>query len=190
VPNAYRQPYGPGWALVGDAGLVMDPITGQGIGHALHDAESLAAAVIDGLGGARPLDEALATHHVARDARTRAMYDFTTDLASFRPKPGGEMLFRSIARSQERIEEFLGVLAGAVPMAEYFTPRNLARIVGPREMAAAGVRGVSDGLRGVAAAVTAPLRARRSSRPAKPAPNPSVPGKPAPAPAPTIGPGA
>ncbi len=43
VPNAYRQPYGPGWALVGDAGLVMDPITGQGIGHALCDAESLAA---------------------------------------------------------------------------------------------------------------------------------------------------
>jgi 2-polyprenyl-6-methoxyphenol hydroxylase-like FAD-dependent oxidoreductase len=160
VPNAYRQPYGPGWALVGDAGLVMDPITGQGIGHALCDAESLSAAVIDGLGGARPLDDALAAHHAARDARTHTMYDFTTDLASFRPKPGGEMLFRSIARSQERIDELLGVLTGAVPMAEYFAPRNLARIVGPREMAAAGVRGVSAGLRGVAAAVTGPLRAR------------------------------
>jgi 2-polyprenyl-6-methoxyphenol hydroxylase-like FAD-dependent oxidoreductase len=170
VPNAYRQPYGPGWALVGDAGLVMDPITGQGIGHALCDAESLSAAVIDGLGGGRPLDEALAAHHADRDARTHAMYDFTTDLASFRPKPGGEMLFRSIARSQHRIDEFLGVLSGAVPMAEYFAPRNLARIVDPREMAAAG-------LRGVAAAVTA-LRTRRSSGPAKPAP------------APTIGPGA
>jgi 2-polyprenyl-6-methoxyphenol hydroxylase-like FAD-dependent oxidoreductase len=160
VPNAYRQPYGPGWALVGDAGLVMDPITGQGIGHALCDAESLSAAVIDGLGGARPLDDALAAHHAARDARTHTMYDFTTDLASFQPKPGGEMLFRSIARSQERIDELLGVLTGAVPMAEYFAPRNLARIVGPHEMAAAGLRGVSAGLRVVAAAVTAPLRAR------------------------------
>jgi hypothetical protein len=99
------------------------------------------------------------------------MYDFTTDLASFRPKPGGEMLFRSIARSQHRIDEFLGVLSGAAPMAEYFAPRNLARIVGARGIAAAS-------LRGVAGAVTAPLRGRRSSGPAKPAP------------APTIGPGA
>jgi 2-polyprenyl-6-methoxyphenol hydroxylase-like FAD-dependent oxidoreductase len=171
VPNAYRKPYGPGWALVGDAGLVMDPITGQGIGHALCDAESLSAAVIDGLGGARPLDEALAAHHAARDARTHAMYDFTTDLASFRPKPGGEMLFRSIARSQQRIDEFLGVLSGAVPMAEYFAPRNLARIVGTRGIAAAGLRGVAGALTGL-------LRARRSSRSATPAP------------APTIGPGA
>ena len=112
--------------------------------------------MIDGLGGARPLDDALAAHHAARDARTRAMYDFTTDLASFRPKPGGEMLFRSIARSQERIDELLGVLTGAVPMAEYFAPRNLARIVGVRGVASAG-------LRGIAAAVRKPLRARRST---------------------------
>ena len=171
VPNAYRRPYGPGWALVGDAGLVMDPITGQGIGHALCDAESLAAAVIDGLGGARPLDDALAAHHAARDARTRAMYDFTTDLASFRPKPGGEMLFRSIARSQQRIDEFLGVLSGAVPMDDYFAPRNLARLVGVRGVASAGGRGI-------AAAVRKPLRARQSTRLAKPAG------------APTVGPGA
>ena len=35
LPNVVRRPYGPGWALVGDAGLVMDPMTGQGIGDAL-----------------------------------------------------------------------------------------------------------------------------------------------------------
>ena len=98
------------------------------------------------------------------------MYGFTTDLASFRPKPGGEMLFRSIGRSQERIDEFLGVLAGAVPMGEYFTPRNLARIVGPREVAAAGLRGVS-------AAISAPFRTRRSSGRAKPPLDMSVPAK-------------
>ncbi len=33
LPNGLRVPYGRGWALVGDAGLVMDPITGQGIGQ-------------------------------------------------------------------------------------------------------------------------------------------------------------
>jgi flavin-dependent dehydrogenase len=38
LPNVMRRPYGPGYVLVGDAGLVMDPITGQGIGNALADA--------------------------------------------------------------------------------------------------------------------------------------------------------
>ena len=30
VPNFFRKPYGPGWALVGDAGYNKDPITRQG----------------------------------------------------------------------------------------------------------------------------------------------------------------
>ena len=38
LPNRFHRPYGPGWALVGDAGLVMDPITAYGIGHAFRDA--------------------------------------------------------------------------------------------------------------------------------------------------------
>jgi hypothetical protein len=67
LPSYLRQPYGPGWALVGDAGLLMDPVTGQGISHAFRDAELLADAVADGLGGIRPLAEALRGYHRARD---------------------------------------------------------------------------------------------------------------------------
>ena len=33
--NRFHQPFGAGWALVGDAGLVMDPVTGAGIADAL-----------------------------------------------------------------------------------------------------------------------------------------------------------
>src|SRR6201994_2194905 len=59
LPSYLRQPYGPGWALVGDAGLLMDPVTGQGISHAFRDAELLADAVADGaLGGCRRLAQA------------------------------------------------------------------------------------------------------------------------------------
>jgi hypothetical protein len=29
TPNFFRKPYGPGWALVGDAGYLKDPITAQ-----------------------------------------------------------------------------------------------------------------------------------------------------------------
>jgi hypothetical protein len=31
LPNFFRTPYGPGWALVGDAGYHRDPLTAQGI---------------------------------------------------------------------------------------------------------------------------------------------------------------
>ena len=46
LPNFFRKPYGPGWALVGDAGLAIDPITALGINDALRDAELLAAAIV------------------------------------------------------------------------------------------------------------------------------------------------
>ena len=85
LPSYLRQPYGPGWALVGDAGLLMDPVTGQGISHAFRDAELLADAVADGLGGIRPLAEALRGYHRARDRAARPMYDFTARLAAISP---------------------------------------------------------------------------------------------------------
>jgi hypothetical protein len=38
----FRKPFGPGWALVGDAGYLKDSITAQGISDAFRDAELLA----------------------------------------------------------------------------------------------------------------------------------------------------
>ena len=43
-----RQAYGPGWALVGDAGYFKDPLTAHGITDALRDAELLANAAAAG----------------------------------------------------------------------------------------------------------------------------------------------
>ncbi|BCJ48285.1 FAD-dependent oxidoreductase [Actinoplanes ianthinogenes] len=132
LPNVFRRPYGPGWALVGDAGLVMDPITGQGIGHALRDAESLSAAIVAGLGGRRPLDAALAAHHRDRDTARRPMYDLTTRLARFRPDRAGPTLFPAIAADPALVTRFLGVLTGAEPADAFFAPAVLRRIVGTR----------------------------------------------------------
>jgi flavin-dependent dehydrogenase len=44
----YRQPIGPGYALVGDAGHFKDFVTGQGMTDAFLDAERLARAIVDG----------------------------------------------------------------------------------------------------------------------------------------------
>ena len=67
VPNFFRKPYGPGWALVGDAGYNKDPITAQGISDAFRDAEACAAALDDVFTGARSFDDAMADYHRARD---------------------------------------------------------------------------------------------------------------------------
>jgi flavin-dependent dehydrogenase len=45
LPGFLRQPWGPGWALVGDAGYTKDPISAHGISDALRDAELCARAV-------------------------------------------------------------------------------------------------------------------------------------------------
>jgi 2-polyprenyl-6-methoxyphenol hydroxylase-like FAD-dependent oxidoreductase len=151
LPNRFRTPYGPGWALVGDAGLVMDPITGQGIGNALQDADALSAAVVAGLGGGRSPDAALAALHRERDAARRPMYDLTCRLASFAPDRSGDVLFPAIARDPEQVTRFLGVLAGAVPPSAFFSPANLRRLVGARGLA-----------RLVASRLPVPARSRRA----------------------------
>ena len=59
IPNFFRKPYGPGWALVGDAGYNKDPITAQGITDAFRDAESIATAVDESFSGRRSFDDAM-----------------------------------------------------------------------------------------------------------------------------------
>ena len=52
VPNFFRKPFGPGWALVGDAGYNKDFITAQGISDAFPDAELCATALDEAMSGA------------------------------------------------------------------------------------------------------------------------------------------
>jgi 2-polyprenyl-6-methoxyphenol hydroxylase-like FAD-dependent oxidoreductase len=132
-PNTFRACHGPGWALVGDAGVVMDSITAQGITNALRDAELLAQAIIAGLDGARPLAASLAGHQRRRDAAIRPMYDFTVRLAGFAtPSVAQRQLLAAIASQPAEVETFLGAFAGIVPVGSYFSIPNMLRILGPR----------------------------------------------------------
>jgi len=135
LPNALRVPYGPGWALAGDAGLIMDPLTGQGIGHAFRDADLLSDAIEAGLGGRMRLDRALAGYQRARDRQTRPMYDLTVDLARLAPlPPEARALFKVLAERPAEADRFLAVLAGTVPVGQFFNPVHLGRLVGLRTM--------------------------------------------------------
>lgn len=77
VPGYIRQAYGPGWALVGDAGFFRDPITAHGISDALRDAEGLARAVLDGS------EAAFAAWQRGRDVFANQILDATDAVASF-----------------------------------------------------------------------------------------------------------
>ena len=84
-----RQPWGPGWALVGDASHFKDPISAHGITDALRDAELLARAIDTAVSG-DVMQEAAALEHY-RETRDRlslrmhaasdevARYEWTSD---------------------------------------------------------------------------------------------------------------
>ena len=129
--NFFRRPYGPGWALVGDAGYLKDPITGQGMNDAFRDAELLTDAIDAGLTGRRPLELALADYEQARNEQARPMYDFTYQLGALEPPPPEmQELFGALRENQAEADRFFGTIAGTVPVQEFFAPDNLARIVG------------------------------------------------------------
>jgi len=137
LPNHVRVPHGPGWTLVGDAGLVMDPVSAQGIGHGFVQAEWLAAALTAGLGGARPLAACLADYQRRRDAAMLPMYDFTLRLGSLTPDPAMQILLGSLVSRPAEIDRLLGVFAGIVPIQDYFSPKNFVRLLGVRRAARA-----------------------------------------------------
>ena len=98
-PNELRQPVGPGWALVGDAGYHRDPITGHGISDAFRDAELLASALDLALNGLADDFGALATYHRERDLAVRKIFDITRRLSAYPDLPEFVEGFRHLSRA-------------------------------------------------------------------------------------------
>lgn len=82
VPNFFRKPWGSGWALVGDAGYMKDPVTGFGITDAFRDAGLLAEALDAALSDRVAAEEALARYQGQRDAAALPIYEMTLRMAS------------------------------------------------------------------------------------------------------------
>ena len=131
VRNFFRKPFGPGWALVGDAGYTKDPITAQGISDAFRDAELCATALDESFSGARSFDDALDAYQATRDAHVLPMYEFTTQLATLEaPPPEMQQLLGAVHGNQDAMDSFVSVTAGTVSPIEFFDPENIGRIMG------------------------------------------------------------
>jgi flavin-dependent dehydrogenase len=78
-----RQSWGPGWALVGDAGYFKDPISAHGITDALRDAELLAHAIGRATAGGLEVRRAMTAYQDTRDRLSRALWEATEEVAGY-----------------------------------------------------------------------------------------------------------
>ena len=92
----YREAAGPGFALVGDAGLHKDPTPGFGITDALRDARSLARAILAGDDGA------LERYWRQRDVESSDLFCFARDMSDpSYVNPLNKVVYALSARSPE-----------------------------------------------------------------------------------------
>ena len=126
LANYFRTPFGPGWALVGDAGYNKDPITAFGITDAFLDAELLVAGLHQALAGERPFDDAMADYQQQRDAAAMPIYELTTQFATMEPPPPEmQQLLGAVHGNQDAMNDFASMLAGTLSPPEFFDPANI-----------------------------------------------------------------
>jgi 2-polyprenyl-6-methoxyphenol hydroxylase-like FAD-dependent oxidoreductase len=102
-PGYLRQAYGPGWALVGDAGHWLDPMSTHGLTGALRDAELLTHAVLSG---------GLAAYQAERDRLSLPMLAIADRIASYGwDLPEVRVLLRRLASAMTEEVEALGMLS-------------------------------------------------------------------------------
>lgn len=134
IPYYMRRPYGPGWALVGDAGYQKDPCTASGITDAFRSAEWLAEAIDAGFSGRQSLEQALAAYEEKRNRSETAYFDLTTQLAALAPPPPDvAALLAELEHNPEQRGRFFSMLAHGVPVEEFFSQENVAKIMGQRQ---------------------------------------------------------
>jgi flavin-dependent dehydrogenase len=129
LPNFFRKPYGPGWALVGDAGHHKDPFLALGICDAFRDADLLASAIDEGLSGRRRLPDALAAYEQQRNEASMPLYQENLSFAQFKPIPQDLLAIRAAIRGdQEETNRFYMARQGMIPHELFFNPKNLHRL--------------------------------------------------------------
>ena len=114
-PGYLRQAWGPGWALVGDAGYWKDPLSAHGITDALRDAELLSRAIVasvDEGDEAEPMND----YQVTRDRLSRRMFAVTDTLAAqhWTDDEIGGLLRELAAAANDEVD----VLASLAPMTD------------------------------------------------------------------------
>ncbi|HEX4865025.1 MAG TPA: NAD(P)/FAD-dependent oxidoreductase [Acidimicrobiales bacterium] len=126
----FRDPTGPGWVLVGDAGHFKDPTPGQGISDAFRQVEKLASAIDQGLASGA-LGEMLAEWGRWRDEDAWEMYWFATDLGAPGPTPVlVSEIIRQLTSNPKGKLEFIQLMNHDLLPSKVFKPSRAIRSLG------------------------------------------------------------
>jgi 2-polyprenyl-6-methoxyphenol hydroxylase-like FAD-dependent oxidoreductase len=129
VPNFFRSCEGEGWALVGDAGHHKDPITGQGMSDALHDAELLATAVARQL-AATGRFTGDGAYTAARDTAAAEQHELTCRIAALRPVPPESAPFlRAVAAEPALADGYVSMAGGLRSLAGFLAECTTAGLL-------------------------------------------------------------
>jgi len=135
LPNFFRRPYGPGWALVGDAGHHKDPYLALGISDALRDVELLTDALDQGFSGRQSFENSLAEYERRRNEAALAAYRENLVVAQFSPPPEELLRLRAALRdNRAATTRFFMARAGRIPRESFFNPENIQRIIEKGEL--------------------------------------------------------
>jgi flavin-dependent dehydrogenase len=120
--NFFRKAHGPGWVLVGDAGLHLDSITALGITNAFIQADLLSESLGDDLADSMRVDAALAsfaeqTHDMLSDGYQRTLEAVSLSVPDSRLKA-----LREISQVPELTERYFALVAGIISIDDFLTP--------------------------------------------------------------------
>jgi flavin-dependent dehydrogenase len=116
----FREATGPGWALVGDAGLFKDPSPGLGITDAFRDAKALSTALVAGT------DEALVKYWRERDVASLELFEFAKNMGM--PgynNPLNHVVFEQLAKRPDLRARIVKVQERSISPFAAFTLRQI-----------------------------------------------------------------
>ena len=92
VPNYFRTPFGPGWALT----------------DAFRQAEQCTTAIDEWLTGARSFEDAMADYQTSRDRHAMPFYELTAQFATQEPPPPElQRLLAAVHGNQQAMDQFV-----------------------------------------------------------------------------------
>jgi flavin-dependent dehydrogenase len=114
-PGFLRQAWGPGWALVGDAGYWKDPLSTHGMTAALQHAELLATAVAAAPHPGPDQQQALAGYQATRDRLALPMIHVVEKIASYQwDLPEVQHLLRTLSSAMtDEVDELTSLQPAA-----------------------------------------------------------------------------
>ncbi|HEX7262898.1 MAG TPA: FAD-dependent monooxygenase [Candidatus Dormibacteraeota bacterium] len=96
IENYFRKPFGPGWALTGDAGYLKDPSTGLGITDAFEQSFMLAESLGAWFDGA-DWEQTMSGFQQKRDQMMKPQYDLTLEFTRMQDiGPAEQAMLRSV----------------------------------------------------------------------------------------------